>query len=337
MLERLPGFEHERFALSSGRSPASGVVSIPRRWPDLAARIRSAGLVHVHGDVAAALTARALRGRPAVITTHGLHMSRRLRGPARRALARRLNAGVGAGSAVICTSESELEELSRLVDQRDRDKLVLIHNGVDPPAPIGPAERVRLREELGATEETILGLFAGQLEPRKAPLLAARAAARLAGLGVPFRLAVAGDGPQRGELEALRGQAVSPLGHRRDLGALMAAADVFVAPAEREGMSLALLEAMSYGLAIVAADGPGNPEALGDSGLIVPAGDEDALLGALRRLAEDQALRASLSVDAAARAREHFSAERFLSATGAVYERVASLTAPGRGGPSRPV
>jgi glycosyltransferase involved in cell wall biosynthesis len=93
-------------------------------------------------------------------------------------------------------------------------------------------------------------------------------------------------------------------------------------------MSLALLEAMSHGLAVVAADGPGNPEAVGDAGVLVPARDERALVDALRRVVEDAGLRASLSGRAAARASERFSAEQFLTATAAVYRQAIALTSP---------
>src|SRR5947209_20616352 len=53
MLERLAGYTHERVYLSSGRSPASGLVSIPGGLLTAAARARAAAdLLHPHGDVA---------------------------------------------------------------------------------------------------------------------------------------------------------------------------------------------------------------------------------------------------------------------------------------------
>ena len=165
----------------------------------------------------------------------------------------------------------------------------------------------------------MLGLFAGQLEPRKAPLLAAAATARARELGAPFVLAVAGDGPQVAELAAMGPAGVICLGYRTDLPRLLAAADVFVQPSEREGMSLALLEAMSCGLAVVAADGPGNPEAVGDAGLLFAARDERALAGALLRLSTEAELRASLGAAARVRALAEFGVQRFVAATRQVY------------------
>ena len=74
-------------------------------------------------------------------------------------------------------------------------------------------------------------------------------------------------------------------------------------PSRREGLSFAVLEAMGHGLAMVVADGAGNPEAVGDAGLVLPAGDERAFADALARLAADAALRASLGAAARARVR----------------------------------
>ena len=80
ILERLPGFEHARAPLSAGPSPAAAAASIPVRWPRAARAATRADLVHVHGDVTAILALVLLRGRPAVFTTHGLHLLRRAEG-----------------------------------------------------------------------------------------------------------------------------------------------------------------------------------------------------------------------------------------------------------------
>lgn len=331
MLERLPGFDHQRAYLSAGRTPASGLASIPLGWPRTAGRARHADLIHAHGDVAAALVWPLLRARPAVLTTHGLHMLRRLRGPRRRAAERAMRIVVGACAAVICTSAAEREELAPLLPAPDRQKLRVIENGIDLPLPISESERTAVRSELGINPGAVLGLFAGQLEPRKAPVLAARAAERVNAAGVPFVLALAGAGPLARAVGAHTGPAVLSLGYRSDLPRLLGAADVFVQPSEREGISFALLEAMGHDLAVVATDGPGNPEVVGDAGLLVPAGDEDALVAALTRIGSDAALRASLQRLARARVEARFGAERFLAATGQVYAQVLGVVmGPGR-------
>jgi D-glycero-D-manno-heptose 1,7-bisphosphate phosphatase len=331
LLERLPDFSHERFYLSAGRTPASAMGSIPLRWPRLARRVRAVDLVHCHGETTSAIALPLLSLRPAVVTTHGLHLLRRASGvggftirSATRWVGRRCR-------VVICTSSSERAELAALLRPSDRHRLRVIRNGVEPPSPIPAPERAALRESLGVGPDTVLGLFVGQLEPRKAPLVAAHAAVEARGRGAGFVLAVAGDGPQAAELEALAGESVIPLGHRSDVERLMDAADLFVQSSEREGASYALLEAMARGLPVIASTGSGNPEIVDDAGLQFAVGDSTGLAGALVRLTVDPELRASLGARAATQVAERFTLRRFLDETETVYrEALAGVREPGR-------
>ena len=90
--------------------------------------------------------------------------------------------------------------------------------------------------------------------------------------------------------------------------ALFREAEVFVLPSYTEGFSLALLEAMSCGLAVVATRVGGTPDIIVESeqGLLVEPGDEDALAGALARLAASPALREQMGRRNARLARERY-------------------------------
>jgi len=74
------------------------------------------------------------------------------------------------------------------------------------------------------------------------------------------------------------------------------------------------VEAMSCGLAVVATSAGGTPEAIvdGETGIVVPPGDPEALAKGLRRLAEDDALRLRLGERAAHVARERFDLDRYI-------------------------
>lgn len=317
-LERALGddWRHERFALSAGRTPAAALRSLPRSYPALWRAAGRADAVHVHGDVAAVLTLPLLGRRPTLMTTHGLHFLRRSEGARGRCFGAALRAALGRCRRVLCTSQAERDELAVVAPGAP---LVVVHNAAPPPA--ARPDRAAARADLGVAGDAVVAVFAGQLEERKRPLPAARAALAV---GAPLVLLIAGDGPQAAELQALTdGERVRMLGQLADLGAPLAAADVYLATAEREGLSYALLEAMDAGLAVISSDTPGNSEAIGDAGIVVDTADEAALADALRALVGDAARRERLGAAARERARSEFSEERFAAAVREAY-RAAS-------------
>ena len=83
---------------------------------------------------------------------------------------------------------------------------------------------------------------------------------------------------------------------------------------------MAALEAMAHGVATVVSDAPGNPEAVGDAGVVAPVGDLEAWTDALVRLTADPDERARLGAAARARVAHEFSVERFLSGIGHAYD-----------------
>ena len=173
-----------------------------------------------------------------------------------------------------------------------KEKIRYHPNGLDIAAyaPDGAA-RSRIRAELGV-RDGFLWLAAGSLLPPKDYPTMLAAAARLRGRMPGFVLAVAGEGPQRESLletqQALRldDGTVRFLGSRGDLPDLMRAADAFVMSSAYEGLPMVLLEASAAALPIVATDVGGNKEVVlsGETGLVVPSGDADALAAAMRRV-----------------------------------------------------
>jgi glycosyltransferase involved in cell wall biosynthesis len=328
LFEGLDGFEHERVALSAGRTPASAVMSVPRSYPALARAVRRADVVHAHGDAAAVLALPLLARRASLWTTHGLHLVRR-----RPSVAPGVRAAIRATRVTLCTSQTERDELARLAPGIVQ-RLVVARNGLPPtPAP-DVAARAEARAALGIPEATTVALFLGELEQRKGPLDAAAAARRVREGGAPLLLLVAGTGPQADAVAREGGEAVRMLGFRDDVEQLLAAADVFVLPSAREGLSFALLEAMRAALPIVVADGPGNAEALGEAGIVVPAGDRASLAVALTRLARDPAERRRLGAAAHERVAREFTAERLRNDVRSAYGR--ALTGPVRAGDDAP-
>ena len=123
-------------------------------------------------------------------------------------------------------------------------------------------------------------------------------------------LTMVGDGPERSNLEALArnlsiGDTVSFTGTSFDVAEQYGTAGLFVLPSIQEGMPNALLEAMAAGLPCVASDLPGTRGIVedGTSGMLVPAGDPQALAGALIELLGDERTRQKLGLAARERVR----------------------------------
>lgn len=131
-------------------------------------------------------------------------------------------------------------------------------------------------------------LALGKLKPEKNFALLVRAFARFAS-SRPGTLAIVGEGQERGALEqlvgelGLQGRVVMP-GFSASVGDWYAGADLFVLSSEYEGFGNVMVEAMHFGLPVVATDCPHGPaEALGGGlwGRLVPCGDEAALAKAI--------------------------------------------------------
>lgn len=133
-------------------------------------------------------------------------------------------------------------------------------------------------------------LAMGRLHRNKGFDIAIRALALIPGA----QLAIAGEGPERAALEALAREAgvaerVAFLGWRSDVGALLAACDVFVCSSRHEPLGNIVLEAWSASRPVIAAaaQGPSELIADGETGLLVPPEDAQALATAIRGVLDD--------------------------------------------------
>jgi glycosyltransferase involved in cell wall biosynthesis len=260
--------------------------------------------------------------RPSVLTLHGLHLVRRLRGTARRAAALNLRLALRATNRAICVSEQEHQELRRVIGPLAERRAVVVRNGVEVPPLAAPSERAAVRADLGLVDSDVVAIWVGSLHAHKDPLTAVRAANRAADEGAPLQLLLVGDGPLRPEVEAAAGPCVRILGLRRDVPRLLAAADVFVLSSSREGLPFSVLEAMAAGLTPVVSDLPENREAIAETGIAVPFGNPEPFAAAFRELARDPQRRAVEGERARRRVEEHFRADEMVRWTREVYREV---------------
>jgi glycosyltransferase involved in cell wall biosynthesis len=323
LLERMGGYRFERFYLAPSPRPADALRSLPRTLPALAVAVRKYDLVHVQGEVASGLTIPILALRPSVLTFNGLNLLRRLVGRRRRVAEANLRAVVRAASRTICVSESERDELRSVVGASVMKRALLVRNSVPPVVPTTLAERQDARTSFAVPEGAVVGVWVAGLDEVKDPLVAVRAAIEAA-RDVPLLLLMAGDGALQNEIRGIAGasQVVRILGHRRDVRAVLAAADFFVLSSQREGLSFALLEAMQIGLPVVVSDAPGNIDAVGAAGIVARRGDAAGFASAFRELAMSGQKRAALGEQARERAARRFRLDEMTALTRAAYDSV---------------
>ena len=278
----------------------------------------------LHADVYGIPAAR-LAGVPLVVTSrHNDNAFRR--GGGMRRLNRALWAGVNAGIAI---SES-VRRFAVEVEGARADKVRVILYGL-PLTPTPPAARAALRQavraELGSGSDELLVAMACRLVEQKGVHYGIRAFAQASAQHPSARLIVAGDGPLRPALEAeARAAGVADrvrfLGWRGDVPRLLAGFDVLLLPSLWEGFGLVLLEAMSQRVPVVASRVSAVPEIVadGETGLLVPARDVDALAGALALLLGDYGLRRHMGLLAEDRLETRFSADRMVTETVALYD-----------------
>lgn len=296
-----------------GDGVPDNVRRTPRAWPGLVTGPVALGLalgaqvgrfdaLVSHWGLPCGLLASTLaEGRPhlAVLHSADVHLIERL--PGGPILARGIVRGASA--------------LWFVSDAHRRRFEAVLGSTPDRPVHVGPMgftkaaehDRRLAREALGIDGFVVASV--GRLVPVKGLDVAIHAVASVEGA----RLVIAGDGPDRGELEArARGTRTRFLGRvgPEERDRLLAAADAFVLPSRvlasgrSEGLPVALLEAMAAGLPVVASDVGGIAELVrdGHDGLLVPPDRPDRLAAALGRLARDESLRRTLGRSARDRA-----------------------------------
>lgn len=231
-------------------------------------------------------------------------------------------------SEIISVSEANKASLVKY-EHISEKKIRVIPNGIDEKKYRVHVDRIAKRTSLGLEPDAwpVLG-WCGRLSPEKGLTFLIRALRDLSRSYPRLRLLLMGEGALRKELE-VQAQAegvasyVRFLGARADVPEVLQVADVFVLPSLREGLPLVLLEAMAAGLPIVATDVGGNRQAVheGINGLLVPSENPGALAQAIRRIVDDETLRAQCSCQARQLFEQHFTVGRMVERYDRVYRQ----------------
>lgn len=351
--------------IGSGRLP----VLSRRLVLDLRGLMAKVDVTHAHGVRAGAYAALGRGGEPEgpplVVTTHNAPpsgVSGLVYAVLEQIIARRADVVLGVSPDLVDRARSGRSHLGRAGSGRSHSRLTgsgrwrlgragsggarAVGLAVVPAGDITVlteearyAARQALRTELGLPLEggPPVIFSAGRLAPQKRTALLVDAYHRLVTAGpghgpvdTPV-LVIAGDGPEREQLERLVAAGpgdVRLLGHRADVPTLLAGSDVAVSAAVWEGQPLFIQEALAAGLPIVATDVGGTGVVLGGAGILVRGEDEggdgavaEELAGALARVLDDPQHAADLRARSLARAADLPSLDDAVEAALTVYRQ----------------
>lgn len=277
-------------------------------------------LLHTHSHLAGNVIGR-VAGRVAGIPVVAhMHVENALRDDP---LGRAVQVALDDATARLCARILVVSEATRATLVRQgypRSRLRVVHNGVDttpaPPVRLAPSPAV---------------VHVGRLAPVKGQLELIRALPSLAEVTVVL---VGRDLEQAGEYERVLEREAVRLGvrdrvvfagARDDVPSVLAGAEALALPSRAEGLPLVVLEAMAQARPVVAAAVGGTPEAVadGETGILVPPGDVDALSRALADVLHDPERARALGTAGRARVESRFSLEAMTARVLAVYDEVA--------------
>ncbi|MFW7266944.1 glycosyltransferase family 4 protein [Gluconacetobacter sp. Hr-1-5] len=292
------GFRVETVPMARSFSPLAQIQAltalmtlIQREQPDI---------VHAHMPISgllARLAAKLSGVRCVAYTCHGFLFNQPGSMP-RRGLSLALEWMAGRiTDRYFTVSTQEAEDAQRL---RIHPEPLALGNGRDPASfHPDPEARQRIRAELGVSANAVVIIAVSRLVRHKGypELLEAMEQVSGAELWVVGERLASDHGPSLDEnfarAERELGVRLRRLGYRRDIPALLAAADIFVLPSHFEGLPMSVIEAMLCGLPVVATDisGPREQVVNGRTGLLVPPGEVAPLARSLLRLVRDTDLR----------------------------------------------
>lgn len=285
-----------------------------------------ADIMHIHMPYPMAVVSALLTHPPCryVVTWHSDIVRQRVLGKAFEPFLLRFLERV---SRIVATSPRMLEASPYL--QRYREKVEIIHLGVDRRRFEGTPQTLERAKFFRQKYGSPMVLFVGRLVGYKGLEYLLQAISRVQGA-----LVIVGEGMLFGRLtrRAIQNGAsekVHFVGHvsNEDLAAFYHACDVFVLPSisNNETLGVVQLEAMCCGKPVVSTNLPtGVPFANidGETGIVVPPRDADALADAVNRLLSDEALRRRLGEGGKKRVAEHFTAEGMLDRMMRLYQDV---------------
>ncbi len=227
---------------------------------------------------------------------------------------------------VLANSKAVAEQL-RVRERVNPEKIRIIYSGMDQKEQLSQERITALKSSIGiSSQEYVIGCVA-RLHPDKGLEDLLRAGAIIGGKFSSFRILLVGDGPQRAYLQELAhklgiGQQVVFTGFRSDVDSLIQTFNLFVLPSLEEGFSLSIMEAMVFGIPVIATRVGGMPEIIisNKTGVLVPPHEPRILAREILRLIHNPGLAQKLGKAGELQVKNKFSFPQCLEQIENLYE-----------------
>lgn len=285
-------------------------------------------VVHTHrwGTLFEGMLAARLAGVPYVVHgEHGTLETRRHNAWVQRHLWRRVD-------RLLSVSFRLAEGMAREIGF-PLGRITVIRNGLDLERFRPAVDKAAAKQRLGIPSDQLVIGTVGRTVPVKDHPTFLRALAHLRSAGKKFAAVIAGTGPAFQDTVRLAASLNLPevqlLGNRDDVDAVLASFDIFVLSSRSEGLSNTIQEAMACGLPVVATNVGGADELVveGQTGILTPANDHEALAHAIATIVDDETLRASFGRAGRDRALAQFGIERMIRDYEEMYLGLGAPTA----------
>lgn len=309
------------------REEGTDYFRIPRCFGKLYSLIKKYhfGLIHSNGyfaDIIAVPLAR-LFGIPCLSTCHGFIDN----DPKLRFYNRLDYFMLNHSEKIIAVSEPIRDLLAKKgVDGR---RIEFLANAVQShrTAQNGIGTKAEIRKRHGIPDGDFVAGYIGRLSVEKGVDNILKALAILKNEGILVKVMIIGDGPKRGDLEEMASrlniaELVLFLGFRQEPAAYLEAMDLFILPSLTEGTPMALLEAMSAGVPIIASSVGGIPDIVkdGEHGLLIRSGDFAGLSKAVKRLLREPELRNLLACNASSLIERNYGMGQWIQRLDSIYQ-----------------
>lgn len=234
----------------------------------------------------------------------------------------------------LCITVSENDRKSALASNIPNEKVELIYNAIDAFSQKNNNQRDWLIDKFSLPKDKVICTAVGRLVAIKGHDVLIKAAEIIKKANKNIHFLIVGDGKFKPELEKQIQQAqlenlVTFAGYqdRETVLPIVKSSDVFIMPSRYEGTPIALLEAASLGVPIIASDTGGIPELVKHQqhALLVPPNDPASLANAIIKLANDKTLATQLSNNAKERVQKEFSLEKQFDLTWQAYRKAFEI------------